>query len=94
MNRRTLLIDGALIAGKEQLHERFAAAFDFPDYYGANLDALFDCLGDIRGEAEIRITNADKLEEKLGEDYFENFKSALLDAQSKFGNISVEFVKS
>ena len=90
--KKTLLIDGNSIAGKEQLHERFAAAFDFPDYYGANLDALFDCLGEIRCEAEIRIINARGIAEKFGEDYAENFKDALLDAQSEFKNVHVEFV--
>src|SRR5271156_3075441 len=27
-----------------RLHRDFAAALDFPDYYGHNLDALADCL--------------------------------------------------
>lgn len=90
--KKTLLIDGKTVVGKEQLHERFAAAFDFPDYYGANLDALFDCLGDVNCEAEIRIINAKNLEENIGRDYAENLKSALLDAQNEFPNITVEFI--
>ena len=29
------------------MHDAVAAALDFPDYYGRNLDALADCLGDV-----------------------------------------------
>ena len=32
------------IADKETLHARIAAALDFPDWYGHNLDALYDLL--------------------------------------------------
>ena len=35
------------IADKEILHARIAAALDFPDWYGHNLDALMDCLTDL-----------------------------------------------
>lgn len=45
----------------EQAHEYLAQMLDFPDYYGKNLDALFDCLtelGDctiaLEGEAALR----------------------------------------
>lgn len=47
MTKRTLVIDGAAIKGMEQIHGRFFAAFDFPDYYGENLDSLHDCLTEI-----------------------------------------------
>ncbi|MFI8943197.1 barstar family protein [Streptomyces syringium] len=29
------------------MHRAIAAALHFPDYYGHNLDALNDCLGDV-----------------------------------------------
>ena len=34
-------------ADKKELHARLAAALDFPDWYGHNLDALMDCLTDL-----------------------------------------------
>lgn len=39
-------------------HRQIAAALDFPDWYGSNLDALFDCLSQQGGRA-IRILNMD-----------------------------------
>ncbi|MDX3353706.1 barstar family protein [Streptomyces sp. ME01-24h] len=32
---------------ERDMHHAMAAALDFPDYYGRNLDALNDCLGDV-----------------------------------------------
>ncbi|MYV37527.1 barnase inhibitor [Streptomyces sp. SID1328] len=32
---------------ERDMHRAMAAALDFPDYYGHNLDALNDCLGDV-----------------------------------------------
>lgn len=32
---------------KEAVHAYLASALDLPEHYGANLDALLDCLGDI-----------------------------------------------
>ncbi|MFD9100551.1 barstar family protein [Streptomyces virginiae] len=34
---------------EEDMHRAIAAALRFPDYYGHNLDALNDCLGDVAG---------------------------------------------
>ncbi|MFM9444635.1 barstar family protein [Streptomyces acidiscabies] len=32
---------------EQDMHHAMAATLDFPDYYGRNLDALNDCLGDV-----------------------------------------------
>ena len=49
----------------EQFYHWAAAGFRFPDYFGRNLDALLDCLRDIRyseiGAQAIVIRNADRL---------------------------------
>ena len=34
-------------AQEERLHEGFAATLSFPGYYGSNMNALADCLGDV-----------------------------------------------
>ena len=41
-------IDCGGIATKEELHARIAEGLAFPDWYGHNLDALMDCLTDLR----------------------------------------------
>jgi hypothetical protein len=40
-------LDASGWAADENLHRDIAAALDCPDYYGRNLDALNDCVGDV-----------------------------------------------
>lgn len=35
------------LAQRGQAHQYLAQMLDFPDYYGKNLDALFDCLTEL-----------------------------------------------
>lgn len=51
---RTCILDGETLADQEALHDRLAEDLGFPDWYGRNLDALYDCLTDLR-EAEVVI---------------------------------------
>lgn len=44
---RKVTIDLRYAQSKEELHESLAATSLFPDYYGRNLDALYDVLTDI-----------------------------------------------
>ncbi|WP_305514246.1 MULTISPECIES: barstar family protein [unclassified Methanobrevibacter] len=44
-------LDGKLI--NRQGHVYLMEALNFPDYYGKNLDALYDCLCEIDGEIEL-----------------------------------------
>jgi hypothetical protein len=44
---RTVELDVGAWASAAEMHTDLAAALDFPDYYGRNLDALADCLGDV-----------------------------------------------
>ena len=39
-----ITIDCSQFENKDQLHEAFASALNFPAHYGKNLDALHDCL--------------------------------------------------
>ena len=47
------VLDGGTIGDRAALHGALAGALGFPDWYGGNLDALFDCLTDLREDADL-----------------------------------------
>ncbi|MBQ2665490.1 barstar family protein [Methanobrevibacter sp.] len=63
-----MLLDGKLI--KQRGHDYLMEALDLPDYYGKNLDALYDCLTE--REFEIELINAGEVDE----DILETFRDA------------------
>lgn len=44
---RIVRMDAGSWADENAMHESFSTALQFPEYYGRNLDALNDCLGDV-----------------------------------------------
>ena len=50
---KVFIIDAKRLAEKTAAHEYLKSLFDFPDYYGKNLDALYDCLSDLVGATVI-----------------------------------------
>lgn len=51
-----LVIDFSSVKTYDELHDLLKEKFGFPEYYGKNLDALWDCIGEvfIWGEKEER----------------------------------------
>ena len=90
--KRTLIIDGANIGGMEQLHGRFYAAFDFPECYGENLDALHDYLTELSAyDAEIQILNSLSLGDSLGENNAQALRRELADCAAENPRITVKY---
>ena len=51
------------------VHTLFAEGFRFPEWYGNNLDALYDCLTDLSEPSLVVIADAEILRDRLGERY-------------------------
>lgn len=60
------VIDGATLTGRAELHALLAEALCFPAWYGANLDALYDCLTELGQDADITVRNTAALHAGLG----------------------------
>ena len=45
---REIILLGSMLTEVEKAHTYLAEELDFPNYYGRNLDALYDCLTDLR----------------------------------------------
>lgn len=76
-----ILIDGSIITTKDQLHSLFAEQLRFPEWYGNNLDALYDCLTDIREETLVKIYRFGSLRDNLGS-YADKVKKVLRNAEA------------
>ena len=61
-----IVLDGLEIESLEEVHDRFARALDLPEWYGRNLDALFDCLTEQSEPVTVRLLHQEALEDRLG----------------------------
>lgn len=69
-----VMLDAQMINEKESAHAYLQEKFGFPEHYGRNLDAFYDCLTEL-DDTEVYIVNKDK-----GGDYFQEIYQVLLDA--------------
>ena len=68
------MIDCARIHSREDLHAVFREALTFPEWYGNNLDALYDCLTECSGK--VRLLDWEIAEARLG-DYGKKAKKVI-----------------
>ncbi|MBR2189417.1 MAG: barstar family protein [Eubacterium sp.] len=84
---KTIRLDFTNLSSREEIHNLIANRLDFPDWYGANLDALYDCLTDLHDDICLEI-------QMPGEDaplatYLERVRRVLQDASRETGRLSV-----
>lgn len=72
-------IIGREISSVEELHEKFERELELPDYYGANLDALYDVLTEMGEETSIEFS-LKGMEEGPLKSYMEKVWRVLCDA--------------
>ena len=58
------IIDCTQIKNRNDLHTIFRETLSFPEWYGNNLDALYDCLTEISGK--VRLLDWETAEARLG----------------------------
>lgn len=79
---KKITLDFENISNKEDMHKYLAEKFEFPDYYGKNLDALFECLTDIAEPTAVNIINAIN-------DYDEQIINVITSAEEENDNLAV-----
>ncbi len=55
MSKIVAMLDGRYMVEKNQVHEYLVNKFNFPSYYGKNLDALYDLLVTYNNDEELMI---------------------------------------
>ncbi len=64
---RRCVLDGERIRSLDDLYDRLASGLGFPQYFGRNLDALWDTLSsDVQGPFEIVWKGADMSKKLMG----------------------------
>ena len=87
---KTIILNGLDIISMSDIHNIFSEELNFPEYYGRNLDALYDCLSEVTEEVEIVIEEREELCENLGIS-FDRLCNLLVDISEEYDNISVSF---
>ena len=83
-----VVLDGRKMTDKITLHRYLKEQCKFPEYYGNNLDALYDVLTDREEPLEIQLTHAQELKEVLC-GYGEAFIETLEDAAASGKNFTI-----
>ena len=78
-----IVLNAKKMVRKKDAHEYLQQMLDLPDYYGKNLDALYDCLTEM-GPAVFFFENADE-----GGDYFKKVLRVFKDAVRENNAISI-----
>lgn len=84
------LIDLSGVTDRDSLHQCLRDALPLPEWYGNNLDALYDSMTEMSVPVTIRFLESEKAQDRLG-DYFEMFRRVLQDVQSDLPGLTVFF---
>ena len=89
-HERRLALNARRMTTREQAHAHLKECLRLPDWYGNNLDALNDCLGEIGEPTRIILRFSPALEQNLGE-YGVKLIRVLENASTENENIRVVF---
>ena len=76
------ILDGTRMLDRSEAHRYIARILRLPEYYGENLDALYDCLSEFGEDSMIMILNSEAITENLGE-YGESLLDTFRDAAAE-----------
>ena len=88
----TIILDGEKMISRREAHDHLAQQLELPEYYGRNLDGLYDLLTEREGPTRIVIRHGDTLLSWLG-DYGQALVQTLLDADKVNPGLEVLFDK-
>jgi len=86
---KEIRLDGDKMLDKASAHAYLKQELALPDYYGENLDALWDCLSTEASLMKITICKSEAIIKRLGS-YGESILSVLEQAAEENGNIQVD----
>ena len=89
---KRIILDSREFNNKEQFHDIIKDKLDFPEYYGKNLDALWDCLtGWIDLPLKLEWHGFNESKSKLG-DYAEKILDVFHEAEEELEGFKFEVI--
>lgn len=79
-------IDCSCVQSPQQLHQLLAEKLCFPEWYGHNLDALYDCLTELPSPTQLHLCNWDH-----NQPWSTGFEVLLTDAQEFSTDLTVVY---
>ena len=86
----TVKLDGEMMTDQKALHDYLKKQLDLPDYYGKNLDALYDLLTERLVPISIEFYNLSKAESLLGK-YASSLVNTFKDAAEENPFLEIKF---
>ena len=94
---KEIILDGKKFIDSQTTHEILKNVFEFPDYYGENLNAFWDCITDHaidclhEGNERIIWNDFDVSKNNIGEEA-EILLQLLQEANEKYGGFIIEVI--
>jgi ribonuclease inhibitor len=88
---KNIILDGNKMTSIKQTHKYIKEQFNFPSYYGENLDALWDLLSTISSQTDIELINLNILNENLNE-YAENLLDIFYEVSEENNKLSFKII--
>ncbi|EJW15798.1 barstar family protein [Paenibacillus alvei] len=93
MTRRVVELDGRAISSRNAVHDVLSEVLELPDYYGRNLDALWDCLTEASSlPLTIHWSHYEASKKQLGE-YCEQLLQLFRDAEAELDGFKVKITR-
>ncbi|EPY13126.1 MULTISPECIES: barstar family protein [Paenibacillus] len=90
MTRQIIELDGRLLTSITKLHDVLSEVLELPNYYGRNLDALWDCLTESQSlPLTIRWTHYEASKRQLG-NYCDELQQLFEDAKVELDDFYFE----
>lgn len=83
-----IILEGKAMTDRPAAHTHLAERLELPEYYGRNLDALYDMLTDIGTQTELVLIDPAAVTEQLGR-YGEALLDTLREAAENNPNLTV-----
>ena len=88
----TVELDGRLMTDRGTAHDLLKQQLNLPDYYGRNLDALYDLLTERADPMLIRVIHVKTMEAQLGR-YGTALLNTLWQAAEGMPNLEIEIIE-